>query len=45
MQVFFAIAIQYLRTLDVPWTEAGWQWALIMLAYLTVFAYLNLWST
>ncbi|MEM9932478.1 MAG: hypothetical protein AAF824_02650 [Bacteroidota bacterium] len=45
MQVFFAIALQYLRALDVPWTEAGWQWALIMLAYLTVFAYLNLWST
>ena len=42
--VFFAIAMQCMSTLAVTWTEAGWQWAAIMLAYLSVLAYLSSWS-
>ncbi|MEL6191989.1 MAG: ferrous iron transport protein B [Bacteroidota bacterium] len=42
--VFFAIAMQCMSTLAVTWSEAGWQWALIMLAYLSALAYLSSWS-
>ena len=41
--VFFAIAMQCMSTLAVTWSEAGWQWAMIMLIYLSALAYLSSW--
>ena len=38
--VFYAIAMQCMSTLAVTRKEAGWKWMWVMLAYLTILAYL-----
>jgi len=43
--VFYAFAMQCVSTLAVTQKEAGWRWALFMLTYLTVIAYLAAWGT
>ncbi|MEM6264908.1 MAG: nucleoside recognition domain-containing protein, partial [Bacteroidota bacterium] len=37
--VFYAISMQCMSTLAVTQKEAGWKWAMVMLVYLTVLAY------
>lgn len=39
--VFYALAMQCMSTLAVTRKEAGWKWAMIMLIYLTVMAYVG----
>lgn len=43
--IFYAFAMQCVSTLAVTRKEAGWKWAGIMLAYLTVLAYVAAWTT
>lgn len=39
--VFYALAMQCMSTLAVTRKEAGWKWAMLMLVYLTVMAYVG----
>lgn len=39
LMVFYVFALQCLSTVAVMWREAGWQWALFQLVYLTGLAY------